>query len=208
MIQAVFTGDFVQSSRLTSAELDGAMQLLARLLHQRVPGGGRFTRFRGDGWQALLTDPTQSLDMVLGITAALRAQGLATRVAIGVGQVDSPGTADLSDGWGSAFVTSGQALDGMPKGLTLAIAGPPVRGEDEAIVVLLNERLTRWSREQAEAVAEATDPQNTTGKEGARKLGITPQAMSERLYNAGYPSMLYAARLWRDAKIDQGWVDP
>jgi hypothetical protein len=208
MLNAVFTGDLVQSSRLSGAQINAAMDRMARFLNDRVPTNGRFTRFRGDGWQALLPDPSQALEAAITLIAALRTDGIATRISIGVGEVEHPGTADLSDARGAAFIASGHALDAMQKGQLLAIAGTPVKKEDTAIVVLLNERISRWSREQAEAVELSSDPWATTDKESAKKLGITPQAMSERLYNAGYPSMLYAITLWRDAKIEQGWVDP
>lgn len=208
MINSVLTGDIVQSTRLSGAELDAALAHIRRVLQEWDTGGGRFTRNRGDGWQAVCPRPYDVLDLALALIANLRVEGLSSRISIGIGAIDDPGTADLSDARGPAFSASGHALDQMQRGQILAISGPPVRGEDKAIVVLLNERISRWSREQAEAVARNLDPNASTDKESARRLGITPQAMSNRLYSAGYPSMYYALTLWRDAKIEQGWADP
>jgi len=208
MINSVLTGDLVQSTRLSGAELDAAMEHIRRVLQEWDTAGGRFTRNRGDGWQAVYPSPAHVLDLALALIANLRVEGLSSRISIGIGAIDDPGTADLSDARGPAFSASGHALDQMQRGQILAISGAPVSGEDKAIVVLLDERISRWSREQAEAVARTLDPNKSTDKESASSLGITPQAMSNRLYSAGYPSMRYALTLWRDAKIEQGWVEP
>ena len=86
----------------------------------------RFTRFRGDGWQMHVADPGPRRSARRSSPVArLRAAdaGLATRVAIGIGQVDSLGSGDLADARGPAFETSGRALDRMPRTRRLAIDG-------------------------------------------------------------------------------------
>jgi hypothetical protein len=207
MICCVFTGDIVHSSRLSATEVDAAMARLSASLQGRSPVDIRFTRFRGDGWQAMLPAPWEALDTAISLTAAARAEGFATRIAIGIDAIEYAGLHDLSDARGAAFVHSGHALDQMQKGQRLAIAGSLTIDEDRAIMAILDERIGRWSRLQAEAIAQTTDPTATTDRETARRLGISPQALSERLYSSGYPSMCYAAELWKTAKIAAKWPD-
>lgn len=208
MTYAVLSGDLVKSTRLSAAELDDAMVLIEETLQRWNEHAHRFTRNRGDGWQAVLMAPSQAMEVTLWLIAHLRMAGLSSRIAIGVGAVEQFGRKDLSDAWGPAFVASGHALDRMQRGQTLAIAGPMVSNEDKALIALLDERTSRWTRAQAEAVTKSMDPSVKTDQDAARSLGITPQAMSDRLYGAGYPTMCFATTLWREAKNAQGWDDP
>ncbi len=164
-----------------------------------TPGAdARFTRFRGDGWQMHLADPGRALRAALRVIAALAAapDGLATRAAIGVGGVDSLGTASLADADGPAFAASGRALDTMGRGRRLAVDGADVGEMHRALVDLLDERSARWTRPQAEAVALALDPDAPPARALAARLGITPQAISYRLTGAGLPAIRSALAAW------------
>jgi hypothetical protein len=200
---AVLTGDLIGSTRAEPAALERAIDLLAdtarELTGWEPPSPDpRFTRFRGDGWQMVVAEPGLALRAVLLLTAALRAadHGLATRAAIGIGRVDSLGTADLSDAHGAAFETSGHALDRMPRTRRLTIDGEGVTTLHRIVVDLLDERSSRWSREQAEAMALHLAPDNPTLTDIAPRLGITPQAVNYRLAGAGGTAIRHALRDW------------
>jgi hypothetical protein len=208
MIYSIYSGDIVKSTGLSQAQLGDAMTVIHKTLQDRHHDSIHFTRYRGDGWQAASARPFDALENAIAVLANLQVEGFSSRIAIGIGTVDHLGTTDLSDARGAAFTESGHALDQMQRGQTLALAGEWIRNEDKAITALLDERITRWTRQQAEAVVKSLSPQKTTDKESAKSLGITPQAMSDRLYSAGFPSMWYALTLWREAKIAQGWADP
>jgi hypothetical protein len=207
MIYSIFSGDIIKSTSLSQAELDDAMTVIHKTLQDQSDFNIHFTRYRGDGWQAASARTIDAFENAIAVLANLRSKGLSSRIAIGIGRIEHLGTTDLSDGRGAAFTASGHALDQMQRGQTLALAGETVSNEDKAIAALLDERISRWSREQAEAVAKSLSPGSETDRESAKSLGISPQAMSDRLYNAGFPSMWYALRLWRDAKRKQGWAD-
>ncbi len=51
--------------------------------------------------------------------------------------------------------------------------------------MLIDERISRWTPEQAEAVAHFLHPDAPPATEIAERLGITPQAVSYRLRGAG-----------------------
>jgi hypothetical protein len=208
MIYSILSGDIVKSTSLSQAELDGAMTVIHKTLQDRHHDSIHFTRYRGDGWQAASARPFDALDNAIAVLANLRVEGFSSRIAIGIGTVDHLGTIDLSDARGAAFTASGHALDQMQRGQALALAGEGISNEDKAIAALLDERINRWTREQAEAVVKSLSPEKTTDRESAKSLGITPQAMSDRLHGAGFPSIWYALTLWREAKIAQGWADP
>lgn len=191
---AILTGDLIASTHAPD-RLARAMALLGGVaddLGQLSQIAPRFTRFRGDGWQCMVPAGL-ALRAALLVAARLRAgdAGLQTRIAIGIGAVDSTGSRDLSDAFGPALTTSGRALDHMARGRVWAIAGAVAPWHD-ALVALAEWHSARWSREQAEAMALTLTTPDMTQSQAANRLGITRQAWQARLSGAGYPA-------WRPA---------
>ena len=119
---AVLTGDLIGSTKVEPAALERAIDLLAETARELTGWAPpspdpRFTRYRGDGWQMVVAEPGLALRAVLMLSASLRAAdlGLATRAAIGIGAVESLGTASLADARGVAFEASGRGLDHMAR---------------------------------------------------------------------------------------------
>lgn len=199
----VLTGDIIGSSTASGPALDAAMlalQQAATGLEHWWPQGNpvQFTRFRGDGWHLVLADPRRSLRSALYLSSRLRAAdtGLSSRIAIGLGSIETLGTQDLSDARGSAFLASGKALEKIRRGELMAIEGEGVTQLHEAVVALAAERTTKWSREQAEAIALNMASDAMTQIEAAQILGITPQATSARLSAGGYHALMSAIAFW------------
>ncbi|HTE12732.1 MAG TPA: hypothetical protein VK645_17250 [Chitinophagaceae bacterium] len=123
-IQAVLTGDIVNSTRLGQAVekklLRGLQQLLA---------GHRFEFYRGDSFQVYVKNAGTALQTALLCrTAAISIAGNAAtvssdiRISIGIGKVKTPATG-LGMAKGEAFVLSGRAFDEITKkDIRLAIA--------------------------------------------------------------------------------------
>ncbi|WP_126977395.1 hypothetical protein [Frigidibacter oleivorans] len=207
---AILTGDLIASTAAPSAALAATMQRLAEAADEIARWGGaasaatRFTRFRGDGWQ-ICTAPAQSLRAAVYLHACLRARRdlLATRIAIGLGPVDTLGSADLSDARGAALVASGHALDGMRRSRVLAIAGPGIDARDRIILQLIEDILRRWTRPQAEAAALMLTIPAPTLDEAGRRLGITPQAVNDRLTKGGVQSLRDALAMWEEDREAQ-----
>ena len=198
---AILTGDLVGSTEKPVRALERAMEALAeaaRGISAWTGADTRFTRYRGDGWQMHVALPGLALRAALTAFARLRAAdaGLATRAAIGIGQIDSMGSGDLADAHGSAFETSGHALDRMPRTRRLTIDGEGVTPLHRVVVDLLDERSARWTREQAEAMALHLAPDNPTLTDIAPRLGISPQAVNYRLAGAGGTAIRHALRDW------------
>ena len=200
---AVLTGDVVKSTRQPADRIDAAMQAL-RLAASRIATwtepatDTRFTRFRGDGWQIVLHDPALALRAAVVLQGNLGALGLESRISIGLGPAKSLGTTDLSDAAGKVFELSGQGLDRMSDPARIAIAGGSVTEPDAMIADLLGERMGRWTEAQAEAASlmlGAPDRPPTLQEIGTT-LGISPQAVNDRVRGAGLGTIASVLRRW------------
>jgi hypothetical protein len=187
---AVLTGDLIGS---THAPVDAVSESMA-LISKIAAGIGkttRFTRYRGDGWQIYLDDPGQGLWAMLVIAASLRAAALPeSRIALGLGAAHGGSADSLVTAGGAAFTASGRALDGLTAPHTLALAGTGIDRLHQRLIALLDERVSGWSREQAEVVAMALAPQDQpTQAQMAARLGISRQAVAARLQAAGFANI-------------------
>ena len=196
-IAAVLTGDLIASTNARAASVDRAMSVLsatAQSLHhpELAQDPTRFTRSRGDGWQLYLSPPGLILRASLMLAANLRASGigLATRISIGVGTINDLGATGLSAASGAAFTLSGRGLDTMAKSRRIAITGAGAAEKwQSALFDLTDWHARRWSREQAEAVAQFLIAGDTPHADTAERLGITRQAYEARLKSAGALAM-------------------
>lgn len=193
---AVLTGDFIKSRSLET-RLDQTVDDLRNQLSRYENAYGlrlRFTRFRGDGWQVVITDPAKALHATLYILAALASEkgSLRSRIGIGLGIMTDRGRADLSSAKGSGFVASGSMLDGMSPKRTLGIAGDAVTPWHIAVVALCEQIANGWTATQAQAMAQSLLSPDRTHKDIATALGITRQAVQSRLAGAGQNALNHA----------------
>lgn len=203
-IAAVLTGDLIKSGNQPSEAVDLAMSQLGAAATE-IAGWMRvtdlrFTRFRGDGWQAWLPEPWLALRAALVFLAALRSggTGLSTRISVGIGAVDSLGTSNLSDAHGSAFLLSGRGLDGLGRIARVALTGDAISDRDRIIAKLMVERASRWTAPQAEAMMLYLHPDHPTLADLAKRLGISPQAVNYRLGGGGASELRTTLRLWEE----------
>jgi hypothetical protein len=205
---AVLTGDIIESSRLSAAQLDRARSLVlkgAQQFHSKsrpmVLGAPEF--FRGDAWQLLLREPGQALRMALYIRALLSAGvGVETRVSIGIGPVDAIDKSRTSLSTGEAFTLSGHALDEITGyfDLTGALPGRAAVLAQwfPAILHLCSGLIRGWTRRQAEIVSLALLSDSRTHEEIARSLRppVSKQTVSESLAGSNWRSLLEAIRVF------------
>lgn len=201
---AADAGDAVETAMASLAAAAGA---IADWSHEET----RSTRSRGNCWQIYLHDPSLALDAALYLTAQLIAArtGMGTGIGVGYGQADRIGPRDLSDAQGPAFMRSVQALDRMPPGRMLALIGPgTVQPWHWALFDLTLWIASRWSPEQAEAVALALDglhgPRPMRQQDIAARLGVTRQAVQARLRSAGWGALQAAL----EAMHGHDWTSP
>lgn len=209
-LAAVLTGDLIASRDAASGHVDKAMDSLeaaARAFGNEWETDLRFTRFRGDGWQVFLEKPWYVLDAIIFMIARLKAAdlGIDTRVAAGIGAVNSLGTDDLSDADGEAFYVSGDLLDSIKSPRTLEIGGEGIGIWQRIAIGQVDCLVTGWTAAQAEAVAFSMSHKELDDTESmshlreydsttalqllrlvsqdivAKRLGITRQAVQARL---------------------------
>jgi hypothetical protein len=113
-IQAVLTGDIVNSTGLAPATEKKLLAILRQVLKPY-----RFEFYRGDSFQAYIQEAGLALQTALLCrTAAIgivQAEGIASsdvRVSIGIGKTKTPAKT-LGTAKGEAFVLSGRAFDSM-----------------------------------------------------------------------------------------------
>jgi hypothetical protein len=205
---AVLTGDLIRSTASEQSRVDAAMSTLSDAAdiiktwpYVREP---RFTRFRGDGWHIVISEPMSAYRAAIFMHSRLRAAdlGMLSRISIGIGRVASFGTDNLSDAYGSAFRFSGQGLDTMKRGQLLTVNGDGITPLRRAIILLAAERASRWSKEQAEAVSLDLSGDTASLAGAASRLGISPQAVSARLSSAGFQAMRETIEIWESLNAD------
>src|SRR6266446_2694396 len=111
-IYAVLTGDLVKSSRLSVEQSRKAIGLLKRAVgefEKTFQGAiqGELDSFRHDSWQMLMKRPTLAIRATIFLRASVKMQSDATtrydtRIAIGIGAVDSISKRRISDSRGAA----------------------------------------------------------------------------------------------------------
>lgn len=199
---AVLTGDLIRSRKADTAAVGATFEILsdaAAVFGATWDLDLRFTRYRGDGWQIVLTKPGLLLDAALYFITRLKAgqTGIATRLSIGVGPAETLGTRDLSDATGPAFFVSGDHLGTMGRNRMMTLNGQGIGPAQVAIIDLAEWIASGWTAAQAEAVAIHLEGQLSRQEDIAEKLGVTRQAVQSRLSGAGlsyFDNALYAVR--------------
>lgn len=119
---AVLTGDVVNSSSLSSDRryyLYEAMQNLSTAVKQKYPReiSSDLAKYRGDGWQLLVSPPRDAFEISLFMRTFIRfhfeQEKLDTRIAIAIGNIDFAPDDNISEGYGIAFTESGKLLDSL-----------------------------------------------------------------------------------------------
>ena len=211
---AVITGDLIGSTGASTSDVDRAMAALsnaAQTISSWTKVDTRFTRFRGDGWQVFLSEPSLVFRATLLLLAKLRSegQGLMTRLSIAVGPVDRLGKTGLGDAAGTAFTLSGRNLDRMLSFRTFVFTDSRSTSEKKdywkpATLDLAVWQASLWTREQAEAVALAIDMPRPTDAELAERLGISRQAVQSRLKGSG---LMATSRALLAFELDFPWPE-
>ena len=162
---AVITGDIVGSSKMKADRRLSLYQFfpaLSTLLHDRF--GDVFpypiSNYRGDGWQAVVTQPEKAIEICLFIRTffqfKFQQEHLDTRTAIGLGPVNFIPAENVSAGDGPAYLISGRLLESMNRArMAIDFTGLSDPFTTEALknlVVLLDLIVTGWKPSQSQAV--------------------------------------------------------
>lgn len=175
-------------SRRVGDRVDAFLARLGALADpDRLPPGAvrPFERTVGDEVQGVLNDPHLAVDVAL---AVLRHGGWT--VGVGAGAVDEPLPASARAGTGSAFVLARDAVEAAKsrnRSVPLAVRGvdPAAAADAEGVLVLLAATAARRTAAGWAVVdALSSGSPDRRQEELAAELGITQQAVSQRLRTA------------------------
>ncbi|MFD9667478.1 hypothetical protein ACFWAY_38730 [Rhodococcus sp. NPDC059968] len=141
-----------------------------------------FQRTAGDEVQAVVADPATVVDLALDLVGREH-----WSIGIGAGPVEEPLPAETRAGRGPAFESARVAVERAKNAAgRVAVEGPDPGGATDAdtaltLVAVLVARRTEEGREAVEQMRHGS-----TQTEAARALGISKQAVSQRLSTAGW----------------------
>lgn len=174
-----------RASRRRGDQVDGLLDWLG--VCERAGGFVRsFERTAGDEVQGVLQDAATVVDLALGIV-----RWRWWSVGIGVGPVDEPLPASARAGSGRAFEYARDAVTrakSRPDHVAVTGAGSDHASDAEAVFGLLGATVQRRTDQGWEVVDLLAT--GLSQKEAADKLGVSPQAVSQRL----------AATLWHQER--------
>jgi hypothetical protein len=198
---AVLTGDIVASSKLLGAERNQLHHFmrttsseLRSFFEHLVPMDASV--FRGDSWQLLVTDPSESLRVALfyraNLRAAMKSKRVDTRTSIGIGPIEFIPPDNVAGGDGQAFRASGKALEEIGKSRRMTLSWPDSPDPEgikalDTLLSFVDELASNWTEGQARAVCGALlrRTQEQTAKSWPGK-GISQQAVAQHLDRAGW----------------------
>ena len=190
-MQAVITGDIVNSTRLAAAKEKKLRKVLTDLFRN-----ARFEFYRGDSFQVFLKNPLEALRLALLCRTAAISMGKGDkttmtdiRLSIGVGMVNAP-VRELRTSGGEAFLLSGRSFDEIAKtGRHLAITtGNALANEGlQVISDYLNAIFKAMSGKQAEVIYEMLNGEMQQAV--AKKFKKTKSTIHQRLISGHWPEI-------------------
>lgn len=161
---------------------DQVPALLDRL--RDVPALRAFERTVGDEVQAVLDDPRAVVDLALQV---LRLGGWS--IGIGAGRVDLPLPDSVRAAQGPAFIHAREAVEAAKsrtRAVPLAVRGvaPAAAAQAEGVLVMLGALAARRSPAGWAAIDAVTAAERAPQGAVAESLGISQQAVSQRLRTA------------------------
>ncbi|WP_112055206.1 hypothetical protein [Onishia taeanensis] len=183
---AVLTGDIIASQRISDITalyrvLDASLSRLAK--HY----GGRFERYRGDGFQLAIPCTSEALHAAVALRAELimhsQDQRWDARVAVAVGHNEWQPGSPLASADGPVFIASGKALDAISESdahLALTEADAPHDAAMTLLVRYVDELIDGWSHYSAE-IAFLKLWHDESQQAIAERLGIRQPSVHKRL---------------------------
>ena len=191
MIQAVITGDIVNSTLLKEADEKRLAAALKQVFDQQ-----KMEFFRGDSFQVYLKDPKQALRLsLISRSRAISFFGeentipIDVKISIGLGTVQTPVRA-LNTARGEAFILSGRQFDAMTESdprLKIAINNPLANEGLQVIADYLNSIFSIMTAKQAEVIFELL--KGEVQKTIARKLKKTKSTIHQRIVSGRWPEI-------------------
>ena len=161
-------------------DVDRVAQLLTEFANRDLVRP--FQRTAGDEVQAVVADPATVVDLALDLVGREH-----WSIGIGTGPVEEPLPAETRAGRGPAFESARVAVDrakSAPGRVAVEGSDPESAADADTALTLVAVLVARRTEEGREAVEQMRH--GSTQTEAARALGISKQAVSQRLSTAGW----------------------
>ena len=192
-MQAVLTGDIVNSTKLTKAKEAKLTHSLSSIF---IEVNSKFDFYRGDSFQAYVKNSENALRLALLCrTAAIKlfkADKIIlsdVRISVGIGQVNTP-VRSLKTAKGEAFILSGRAFDEITKNnqrLAININNPLAHEGLQVIADYLNAIFDAMTGKQAEAIFELL--KGEMQQVVAKKIRRTKSTIHQRITSGRWPEI-------------------
>jgi hypothetical protein len=190
-IQAILTGDIVNSTRLSRAEEKKLIDTL-----QKVFSGHQIEFYRGDSFQAYVKQPKSALGLALlcrtaaiGLSSNEEMVSSDIRISIGIGTIKTP-VRQMRTAKGDAFILSGRAfeeIEGTGVRLAIATTHPLANAGLQAIADHINAILEQMTSKQAQVIFELLKGQ--TQRMVAKKLRKTKSTIHQHVVAGRWPEI-------------------
>ena len=198
----VITGDIINSR---NTKPNTWLKVLKRELRALGETPKQWEIFRGDSFQVEVADPAEALRVALLIKAAIKSIKQAdVRLAIGIGD-KSFKAKSITQSNGSAFVHSGEAMEGLKKGkvsLVVRSNNPAFDKEMNLYLKLVLVVMKKWTANAAEVVYTALQHPDKSQKALGKLLRIKQNAVSTRLKRACFYELKEVLDLYQQ-KVNQ-----
>jgi len=188
---AVLTGDIINSRKAKSPK---EWHDLLRHALTDVSIKNRWEIFRGDSFQAELSQPEKALKAAIYIKACIKTiKGLDVRIAIGIGSKDYV-SVKVSESYGDAYLFSGDKFEDLKRdkqNLSLK-TGDEIFDEDfnlffKLALIIMDD----WTPNSAILIKTLFENESLSQKELGNLLGISQSSVSER-YNRAHLAEIIA----------------
>ena len=183
----VVTGDVINFTSLNVGEREDLIVQTDRLIKSWVKKPAYAAIFRGDSFQLLFDEVSETLKRSIQLRCWFKKFGgheqsalLDAKLSIGMGEISYMGKSVL-DADGEAFHLSGRSLDAIRDSNTFRITTPDeAKNRQIAIIInLINILITEWTAKQAEVLFLLLEGKKQ--QEIADELQVVQSAVSNRI---------------------------
>ncbi|TRZ43667.1 SatD family protein [Robertkochia solimangrovi] len=199
---SVITGDIVNSRGVSDPQK--WLKPLKKLLADRVEDELKWEIFRGDSFQAEITDPAKAFEMIVLIKSTIKMiKGLDVRMALGIG-VKEGEPVNIAEARGEVYLHSGALFESLKQEkLSIALkSNDPEMDEELNLMFQLGcIAMDNWTPNSAEIVRLSILNPTLSQTELGMLIGIRQNTVSERQKRA-YLDEVLAIRDHYKKRID------